>query len=260
MEPANDSARGGEPIACRLLPHTAADGPANMALDEALFDLVAAAPNTAALRTYCWTTPTLSLGYFQSLAEVELDARWRGVPLVRRFTGGGAILHDREITYAVCVSRACALARSPSALYQAVHAAIADLLEERQIPAKRRGASSGKKQRERRFLCFTDQDPEDIVLRGAKIVGSAQRRRCGAVLQHGSLLLGRSSLTPELPGLIDLAAVDATPQTWSAWLATEIPRSLGFVVQECASSALLRERAFALEERVYRNPSWTQRR
>src|SRR5947199_272477 len=57
----------------------------------------------------------------------------------------------------------------------------------------------------RPFLCFTGRDAEDIVLGGSKLVGGAQRRRSGAVLQHGSLLLARSPATPELPGLSELA-------------------------------------------------------
>ena len=57
----------------------------------------------------------------------------------------------------------------------------------------------------RPLLCFTDPDPEDIVTKGVKIVGSAQRRRRGAVLQHGSFLLARSSRTPELLGVSDVA-------------------------------------------------------
>jgi lipoate-protein ligase A len=231
-----------------------------MALDEALFDLVAAAPNTAALRTYCWTVPTLSLGYFQHSADVERDPRWHGVPLVRRFTGGGAILHDQEITYALCVPRSWPVAQSASGLYRAVHGAIACLLMQQKIPAQRRGEGSGKKQHGRPFLCFTDVDCEDIVLQGAKILGSAQRRRSVAVLQHGSLLLGRSTLAPELPGLSDLAATDVTPETWSCLLTAAIPAALGCVVNDCAFGALEQGRVLSREERVYRNPAWTHRR
>ena len=74
---------------CRVLPHAVGDGPTNMALDEALLDSVGSDPAKAVLRTYEWTPPTLSLGYFQSIAEVETDPRWAGVPIVRRPTGGG---------------------------------------------------------------------------------------------------------------------------------------------------------------------------
>jgi lipoate-protein ligase A len=98
------------------------------------------------------------------------------------------------------------------------------------------------------------------VLHGAKIVGSAQRRRSGAVLQHGSLLLGRSTLVPELPGLIDLAAIDASVESWSCLLRAAIPAALGCVLENCAFIDLEPGRLLAREEHVYRNPAWTQRR
>src|SRR5689334_9170111 len=79
---------------CRLLPHEVRSGPANMALDEALLDAVDAEPSSAVLRTYGWSEPTLSLGYFQAIAEAEADPRWRDVPIVRRPSGGGALWHD----------------------------------------------------------------------------------------------------------------------------------------------------------------------
>ena len=75
-----------------------------MALDEALLERSAGGAGTAFLRTYGWTTPTLSLGYFQRLAEVQADPRFRSVPLVRRLTGGGAIWHHHEVTYALVVA------------------------------------------------------------------------------------------------------------------------------------------------------------
>src|SRR5947209_20176933 len=89
----------------RVLPHESGDGPWNMALDEALLDSVAADPSRAVLRTYSWSVPTLSLGYFQRFAESQADPRWRSVPIVRRPTGGGALWHDREVTYAVVIPR-----------------------------------------------------------------------------------------------------------------------------------------------------------
>jgi lipoate-protein ligase A len=93
------------PLTCRLLPHSNADGPVNMARDEAMLDHVSRYPEAAAFRTYGWTEPTLSLGYFQSVADLDSDPRWRTVPVVRRPTGGGAIWHDHEITYALAVPR-----------------------------------------------------------------------------------------------------------------------------------------------------------
>ena len=122
-------------IPCHVLPHEAADGPTNMARDEALLDAVAADPAAALLRTYEWSEPTLSLGYFQHSADLEADPRWRGAPVVRRATGGGALWHDREVTYAVIVPAHHPLARPSSALYAATHDAIAARLRDVVLPA-----------------------------------------------------------------------------------------------------------------------------
>ncbi len=110
-----------------------------MARDEALLDLVTREPGSAALRTYGWTEPTLSLGYFQTIAEARTDPRWRDVPIVRRPTGGGAIWHDRELTYALAVPRAHPLSRRSGELYRGVHEAIAELLHALGADARRRG-------------------------------------------------------------------------------------------------------------------------
>src|SRR4051812_45773913 len=112
----------------RVFPFRSGDGPSNMALDEALLEAAAADASFAALRTYGWSTPTLSLGYFQAIAAAEADPRWRGVALVRRPTGGGAIWHHHELTYALALPASHPLGRSRVALYHEVHASIAVML------------------------------------------------------------------------------------------------------------------------------------
>jgi lipoate-protein ligase A len=245
---------------CQIFPYQSADGPTNMALDEALLDAVAADPSSAMLRTYGWTEPTLSLGYFQAIAGVEADPRWHGRPLVRRPTGGGAIWHHHEVTYALVIPSTHPLARPNTALYYAVHSAIVSLLGRRGIAAERRGPARGPRDEVRPFLCFTDRDPEDIVIEGVKIVGSAQRRRIGAILQHGSLLLMRSDVTPELPGAGDLVPISADLGSWSAALEEELPRALGLSPTRAEFTLEIRRRAADLERQVYRNPTWDRRR
>jgi lipoate-protein ligase A len=244
----------------RVLPHESGDGPWNMALDEALLDSVAADPSRAVLRTYSWSVPTLSLGYFQGIAEVEAEARWRSVPIVRRPTGGGALWHDREVTYAVVIPSTHPASRPSSALYRAIHQAIIGHLQALGVGATLRGVGPVPESGRRPFLCFTDRDADDIVLDGSKLVGSAQRRRSGAVLQHGSLLLGRSPTTPELPGLSDLAPIPSDPATWIEALRTILPLALGLplLVDEVRDDE--RQRARTLRREVYGNSSWTDRR
>jgi lipoate-protein ligase A len=244
---------------CNVLPHLDADGPTNMALDEALLEMVAGGAPIAYLRTYGWTVPTLSLGYFQSIAEAQADPRFHQAPLVRRLTGGGAIWHDNEITYALVVPAIHPLARPNTKLYHAVHAAIAGALVDRGIAAARRGAfaMSLDVDRKRPLLCFTDPDPEDIVTKGAKIVGSAQRRRGGAVLQHGSLLLARSVVTPELSGICEVADEHASQHDWSSEIVDRIPRALGLRPVGTELTLKLRVRASELCRTRYQNHAWT---
>lgn len=250
-------------LVCRLLPHRADDGPSNMALDESLLESVAADPSMAIVRTYEWSTPTLSLGYFQKVAEVAADHRWASLPLVRRPTGGGALWHDLEITYAVVIPSLHSFARPSRALYQSIHEAIATELRSLGIPASRRGIGQFDPELEgqpRPFLCFNDRDQEDVIFRNSKLVGSAQRRRDGAVLQHGSLLLGRSSVTPELPGLSDLATITGPNETWVGLLRKTLVGTLGWPVVESEVSPQERERAEGLRRTIYADPSWTLRR
>ena len=244
---------------CRVLPHEVGAGPRQMALDEALLDAVAADPSAAVARTYAWSKPTLGLGYFQRIAEADADPRWRDVATVRRPTGGGALFHDREVTYMVVIPRSHPLARPSSALYRAVHETIAAGLRARGVAATRRGPVSVS-EGPRPFLCFADQDAEDVICSGVKIVGSAQRRRSGAVLQHGSLLLARSPTTTELPGLADLAPIDPSPADWAGWLGSLLPEALGLAARDDRVGPDEEARASGLEAQVYGDPGWTRRR
>jgi lipoate-protein ligase A len=244
---------------CRVIPLEAGDGPTNMALDEVLLESVASDPTSAVFRTYTWTEPTLSLGYFQSIQQAEAEPRWRDVPLVRRPTGGGALWHHHELTYAVIVPKSHALARRSPDLYFAVHAAIAELLREHGIQAGRRGDVAGTAT-SKPFLCFADRDSEDVVAGEVKIVGSAQRRRAGAVLQHGSVLLQQSPITPELVGAGELGVSLLDFAIWSKWLSEAVPRALGLSPIVSEFSGAERAGADRLIHEVYRNDSWTKKR
>jgi lipoate-protein ligase A len=247
-------------IVCRLLPYRSADGPANMALDEALLNTMADEPASAVFRTYGWSEPTLSLGYFQALAEAEADPRWHSAPLVRRPTGGGAIWHHHELTYAIIISKSHPLARRAADLYRSVHQAIASVLGGLGVATERRGTGKMQIQLSRPFLCFTDRDPEDIVSHGKKLVGSAQRRRAGAVLQHGSILLSKSPQTPELTGFDDLAGFSLDVLEWSSRVSDAVLTALELRDLASEPTEAEIEQALLLEQRVYRDAAWTHRR
>ncbi len=241
------------------MPPESGDGPENMALDEALLDSVAGDPSAAVVRTYFWSVPTLTLGYFQPIARAEADPRWQGVPTVRRPTGGGALWHDREVTYALVLPASHPLARRSADLYRAVHGALAGLLLEAGVEGNRRGDSDNEPDT-KPFLCFADRDAEDVVAGAVKLVGSAQRRRAGAVLQHGSVLLARSSRTPELPGAEDVGALSIEPRLWASRISEAIPRALDLVPIPGGPLPAERRRASQLGETVYRDPAWTRKR
>ncbi len=208
-----------EPIPC--------SGSWNMAVDEVLLE-AAAAGQSCTLRIYEWDQATVSLGYFQSADDPALEARFPQLPKVKRLSGGGAILHHHEVTYSITICDGHPLAVSPGVLYEEVHRRVIALLSSWGVEARLRGEAVSFVQEP--FLCFSRGDARDIVLGPHKIMGSAQRRRRGAVLQHGALLLARSEYAPEFPGLAELTefmhqrreVVDALQQTLHDLLPGEI--------------------------------------
>lgn len=163
-------------------------GAENMARDLALLDRAIAGEGPF-IRVYSWARPTLSLGYFQQEADVaEAGAAQRlGVDVVRRFTGGGAILHQHEVTYSVAVPAAHAWAKlGVNESYLEITRPLLQLLQGRLVAARYRGGDAPALKAPN---CFAGSACPDIVVQGRKLFGSAQRRKDGAVLQHGSLLL-----------------------------------------------------------------------
>lgn len=248
-------------LPCVVIPYTAADGPVNMALDEAML-AAAAGTGRAVLRFYGWSVPTLSLGYFQRFAEASADPRWADVSIVRRPTGGGAIWHHHELTYAIAVPPASPLVRPNTALYRAVHASIADVIRQHGLPVQRAGdhLDATRDAGNRPLLCFVGRDEEDLVCEGKKLVGSAQRRRGGAVLQHGSITLARSPVTPELVGICDFADVPRSASYWIERFSKSLIEDLDLRVVSTGLTAAISEHARELERTRYRDPAWTQSR
>ncbi|HRE99429.1 MAG TPA: hypothetical protein PLI18_02855 [Pirellulaceae bacterium] len=187
----------------RLLIDAPASGARNMAVDEALLEGVGDGGRPC-LRFYRWREPTLSLGYFQPLADRRLHDASGSIPVVRRVTGGGAIVHDRELTYSLVLPIRDRWAAAHRELYDRIHGAIVGWL--RQLGLSSARLHPGLPQDDEPFLCFQRRSDGDVEGDGYKVLGSAQRRTRTAMLQHGSLLLGRSRFAPELPGVWDLIA------------------------------------------------------
>lgn len=177
----------------RLLQTPALSGAANMALDEALLQAFQEGKTGPVFRLYTWERPTISLGRFQDpRADLDWDAlKTAGQPVVRRMTGGGAILHARELTYSlVCdqtdlgagsvkdsFARLCRfLIRSYRRLGLDAHYA---------VDYQPDNAGLGQKT----AFCFAGKELYDILIAGRKLGGNAQRRVHQTVFQHGSVPL-----------------------------------------------------------------------
>jgi lipoate-protein ligase A len=210
----------------RLIYHPPASGVWNMAVDEALHEMTCKTGQTGWLRFYRWEQPTLSLGYFQQHTDRQQHPPSLSCPLVRRSTGGGAILHAEELTYSLCVPLASHLDQRSQGLYQAVHETFIDELASRGIPARICGENNGTPVDKEPFLCFLRRSDFDILLGGHKVVGSAQRRRRLGLLQHGSVLLRSTRQSPELAGIEDISGICMDPwelaRRWSHRIADRL--------------------------------------
>ena len=248
-----------------LLLDPPASGAWNMAVDEALLE-AAAADGQCTLRFYRWAEPTLSLGYFQAYAD-----RWQHEPssrsaVVRRVSGGGAILHDIELTYSLAVPDHHPVTIDRLGFYQAVHTALIEVLAQWGIGAtmfvrpEAIGETPAPQEKRQPFLCFQRRSPGDVLVGEAKVAGSAQRRCRGAVLQHGSVLLARSPAAPELDGLKELVGKAIAPeQLAEAWLA-RLAETLAIAWQRGGLSDTQRRRAAMLAAEKYATPNWTESR
>lgn len=162
------------------------DGAANMARDEALMRW-SGRTGDAAFRVYAWAAPTLSLGRNQRARGCyNLDAaRLRGIGFVRRPTGGRALLHHREITYSATLPVADAVAAREA--YEFINDILLDALARLGATAKMATAAASLPPGLR--PCFDAPSAHEIVVDDRKLVGSAQWRHEGALLQHGSILI-----------------------------------------------------------------------
>lgn len=170
----------------RLLDTGARDGAWNMACDVALMDR-ARRTGDAVFRVYAWARPTLSFGRHESARRQyhETAIRAAGVDVVRRPTGGRALLHHREVTYSVTApldageSLGASVRRINQILLRALH----------HLGVAATEAADARALRPEGAACFAVPGPGELTLAGRKLVGSAQVRQDGAMLQHGSILL-----------------------------------------------------------------------
>ncbi len=194
-----------------------------MALDAALLHC-AAGP---ALRFYRWDPPAISLGHFQRKPEDIAALRATGLPLVRRMTGGGAIVHWHELTYSLLLplQHPLVAGRDLAASYAAIHAPFQRVLTQLGLHALQRGALNHANASP--LLCFDRATDLDLVCNGKKLMGSAQRRTLTHVLQHGSLILRTNIHQPDTAALEELTSQSVDVQLLWATCASAFAVELG---------------------------------
>ncbi len=228
-----------------------------MAVDEVLLDS-AAEQGLATLRFYQWSEPTLSLGYFQHYAARQSHGASRGCPAVRRQTGGGAILHDNELTYSLALPCASPLAADAVRLYQAVHEALRACLAQSKVEVTVCAASESVATPA--FLCFQRRAVGDVLLDTAKVCGSAQAQATRRDLATWIGAAARSKCAPELPGIFDLTAKRIEAETLAVAWSEAISRQLQLspTAGRLSELEVALARDLALEK--YGTARWNERR
>jgi lipoyl(octanoyl) transferase len=235
-----------------------------MALDEALMAGVRASGRPV-LRLYRWSPSCLSLGANQPARGLYDPAALErlGCDVVRRPTGGRAVLHARELTYAAILPDR--LLGSARQAYARIHGALTAGLRRLGVPAELR-AAAGRAPRPSAAPCFADPVAGEIVVRGAKLLGSAQLRRGQVLLQHGSLLLDDdqvrfAELGSTAPPTATLHALLGRPVAWEELTAALCAGWEGELGAPCRAETLTGVEAAAAEGLLarYRDPCWTWR-
>jgi len=184
-------------------------GAANMAIDQAVAEACTAGASLPTVRFYRWQPPAVSLGRHQPLAEIDLDAvATRGYELVRRPTGGRAILHIDEFTYSVAAPDSePRMAGGVMDAYLRISNALMLGLQALGVAADK-APGTVRVGRDVSAACFETPSAYEITAGPRKLMGSAQSRRGGYVLQHGSL-----PLVGDITRLIDVLALDGEAAT-----------------------------------------------
>ena len=177
----------------KLIIDGARDGASNMSIDAALLEEIEGSPEPrTVVRFYGWQTPTISLGRNQKI-ERAVDAvycRANGIDIVHRPTGGRAVLHDDELTYAVISNDAEAFGDTIYGNYRRVSEALClgyNRLGVEAVLAPDTRKATGTLDDDVDLFCFLSTSRYELMVRGRKIVGSAQRRVRRSFLQHGSM-------------------------------------------------------------------------
>lgn len=168
----------------------------NMAIDEAIFLSCQQGKSLPTIRLYGWTPPAISLGYFQKAENaINFEAcKRRGVDVVKRLSGGRAVLHDKELTYSlICPEGTPPFGKTILETYKTISMCLISALKNLNLDVKwvtsKEKHSSFRHLNDKTVSCFSSPSWYEITVEGKKICGSAQKRGGGTWLQHGAILL-----------------------------------------------------------------------
>ena len=268
----------------RLLYTPPSSGAWNMAVDESILEHIHRGESQPTLRLYAWNPPCLSLGHAQSFADVDMArVKANGWEVVRRVTGGRAILHTDELTYSVTGSTeepvlAGGVLESYNRLAQALLFAIRELglpveMKEHVLDGHPAALNLNP-------VCFEVPSTYEITVSGKKLIGSAQARKKEGVLQHGSLPL-TGDLTRICQALVfkdetareiaaqrlltrattveSVSGVETDWETAAQALVKGFEAQLGIQFERGEMSVSESQRAEELVMEKYAHPSWTER-
>jgi lipoate-protein ligase A len=168
----------------------------NMAIDEAVFLSCQQGKSLPTIRLYGWTPPAVSLGYFQKAENaINFEAcKRRGVDVVKRLSGGRAVLHDKELTYSlICPEGTPPFGKTILETYRTISMCLISALKNLNLDVKwvtsKEKHSSFRHLNDKTVSCFSSPSWYEITVEGKKICGSAQKRGGGVWMQHGAILL-----------------------------------------------------------------------
>lgn len=296
-----ETAASGLPVAeWRIFNDRNLSGAFNMAVDEALLESVIGGGQPV-VRFYSWQPAALSLGVNQSVGEIDREeCTNRGFSVVRRITGGRAVLHRHELTYSVIASESDPrVSGGVIESYRKISAALVEGLQSlgahvtlaqpnralfRGISAPRRCSGSdldAMAESSHGAICFDSTSAYELTAHGKKLVGSAQARRGGALLQHGSILLdidwdgwvsafayasdaGRQRARQQLPmrmtSLRDELGRDVTADEVQSALKHSFESTLAISLEAAALSDVEAAAAHRLEQEKFGSEAWTARK
>jgi len=257
----------------RLILDAPARGAWNMAVDEALAEAVSTGLSAPALRLYRWKPPCLSLGFTQGLDVADRAfCAAHGIDVVRRPTGGRAVLHHLEQTYSVCAPLGAGpFSHDLQAAYRTICQALVAGLRSLGVPAELSGApGSGLIRPTEAIPCFAGPASGEVVVGGRKLLGSAMRRVGDAILQHGALLedwdgelqagcLGLAddaSLRPAVVTLADVLGAPPAPAALVEALVAGWRAELGVTLVPSELTATERARAGLLDRERHAHGRW----